>query len=329
MTYRQILNKVKAVLEDNNVIKQIMEKYDKQSETKNEHKANVESRIKELCKVAEVDYKMYLQALSTSKTGHSIVQRRDLDEIYINSYNIEWIRAWNGNMDIQVVLDYFVVITYVTDYYAKDDTGTLEVIKAALEQTNKQDLKEKMRTITQVFLTHRQMGEAEAVYRLLPSMTLKKSNVQCQWVSLGVKEERSSRWLKANQDDIESGRPVTEITGHEGLWYELQDMWNKYLRRSVEIEEMCFAQFAKMYQTVSRSKLVNDENSENEDEKYEDQEDYNIELANEEIQEEEIFHYIMTYRSEKQLKDCKNKLPMNIALTQCYPRESRAMQTIL
>jgi hypothetical protein len=57
------------------------------------------------------DYDEYLRALGTSKTGYSVVQRRDLDEIYINSYNTEWLRAWNGNMDIQVVLDYFAVIT--------------------------------------------------------------------------------------------------------------------------------------------------------------------------------------------------------------------------
>ena len=160
-----------------------------------EYEENRKSRIKDLCKIAEVDYKEYLRALGTSKYGYSVVQKRDLDEIYINSYNIEWIRAWNGNMDIQVVLDYFAVITYVTDYYAKDDTGTMEIINATLEQTNIQDLKEKMRTIADVFLTHRQMGEAEAVYRLLPSMTLKKSNVACQWMSLGPKQERSSTGL--------------------------------------------------------------------------------------------------------------------------------------
>ena len=196
----------------------IMGKYDKQSETKDEYKANTKKRIEELCKVAGVDYNTYILALGTSKTGHSVVQKKDLDEIYINSYNIEWIRAWNGNMDIQIVLDYFAVITYVTYYYTKDDTGTMEVIKAALAQTNTNDLKEKMRTIANVFLTHRQMGEAEAVYRLLPSMTLKKSNVICQWVSLGVKEERSSRWRKATEEDCMSGRPVTELVGHEGFW---------------------------------------------------------------------------------------------------------------
>ena len=68
----------------------------------------------------------------------------------------------------------------------------MELIKAALARTNTNDLKEKMRTVANVFLTHRQMGEAEAVYRLLPSTNLNKSNVTSQWVSLGVKDERSS-----------------------------------------------------------------------------------------------------------------------------------------
>ena len=80
-------------------------------------------------------------------------------------------------MDIQIVLDYYAVITYVTDYYSKDDTGTMEVIKAALDQSDAKGLKEKIRTVSNAFLTHCQMGEAEAVYKLLPSMTLKNSNV--------------------------------------------------------------------------------------------------------------------------------------------------------
>ena len=82
-------------------------------------------------------------------------------------------------MDIQVVLDFFAVITYVTDYYSKDDTGTMEIIKAALAQADSKDLKERMRIISNTFLTHRQMGEAEAIYRLLPSMQLKMSNITC------------------------------------------------------------------------------------------------------------------------------------------------------
>ena len=120
-------------------------------------------------------------------------------------------------MDIQVVLDYFAVITYVTDYYSKDHTGTLEIVKAALYQSEAKDVKDKMRTVSNAFLTHCQMGEAEAVYKLLPSMTLKKSNVGRQWVYIGSKEERSRGWKHATVKDLDSGRPLTKLMGHEDL----------------------------------------------------------------------------------------------------------------
>ena len=72
--------------------------------------------------VAGVTLAEYEHALSYTNGGYKIVQERDLTEIYINSYNIEWIRAWNGNMDMSVCLDYFAVITYISDYFSKDDT---------------------------------------------------------------------------------------------------------------------------------------------------------------------------------------------------------------
>jgi hypothetical protein len=190
----------------------------------------------------------------------------------------------------------------------------MEVIKAALAQTDTKDLKEKMRTVANVFLTHRQMGEAEAVYRLLPSMTLKKSNVTCQWVSLGMKEDRSSRWKKANEEDCKSGRPVTELVGHEGFWYEQQDMWSKYLRRPIEIEEICFGQFGKMYRSGGKAK-DDDEDEEEKDDKNESNE------KNEVPSDEKKFHYIMTCQNEENVE-----LPKTIILKNPYPRESPVMQ---
>ncbi len=49
--------------------------------------------------------------------------RRDIDEIFINNYNSEFIVAWDANIDIQPVFDYYGTITYITDYWAKDSTG--------------------------------------------------------------------------------------------------------------------------------------------------------------------------------------------------------------
>ena len=174
-----------------------------------------------------------------------------------------------------------------------------------------------MRTISNIFLTHQQMGEAEAVYRLLSSMKLKKSNVGCQWLSLGKKEERSSRWKKATQKEIESGRHVTELMNHEGLWYEYQDMWSKYLRRPEELEEMCCAQFAKMYRTGSSGK--DDEDATGVDGEEDVQRDGKELLVN----DEEKFHYVMTYKDNYKKE---TKLPMVIALKDPYPNEPCLMQ---
>ena len=84
-------------------------------------------------------------ALSYSRAGYSYHQKRDIDEIYINSYNPEWLRAWDGNIDIQPCFDFFGVITYVTEYFSKDDTGTVEVLKQVIENNPDDTAREKMK----------------------------------------------------------------------------------------------------------------------------------------------------------------------------------------
>ena len=79
--YREILRKVKHVLENEELVSEIRMKYNKKEETIEEHKINIEKRIREMLDAAGVDeYDDYIKALETSKTGYSIVQRRDLDE---------------------------------------------------------------------------------------------------------------------------------------------------------------------------------------------------------------------------------------------------------
>ena len=138
------------------------------------------------------------------------------------------------------------MITYITDYIEKPDTALQEVINKALEEDKSNDIKEKMKTVANVFLTTRQMGEAEAIYRLNPSLLLKNSNIACQWVSLGQKKDRSSRWTKATEEQLLAGVKAVELEGHEGLFVEQQDMWSKYLRRPNSLAEICFAQFSKV-----------------------------------------------------------------------------------
>lgn len=61
----------------------------------------------------------------------------------INNSNPEWIKAWNANMDMQICLDCYAVITYITDCYMKDESGTIEHIRKALESEGNDSLREK------------------------------------------------------------------------------------------------------------------------------------------------------------------------------------------
>ena len=75
--------------------------------------------IEELCTKAKVNIKDYHKALTVSEKGNVIVYKRSVRDIFVNNYNKEILRAWNGNMDIQATMDQYAIVTYVTDYYSK------------------------------------------------------------------------------------------------------------------------------------------------------------------------------------------------------------------
>ena len=67
----------------------------------------------------------YEETLAVNKKGYTIHYKRYVNETMVNTYNPEWISCWNGNVDFQLCLDYFAVITYISEYYAKDDSWAM------------------------------------------------------------------------------------------------------------------------------------------------------------------------------------------------------------
>ena len=71
--------------------------------------------FKKLISANEDQLQRYEEALHTSgNKSKSIILRRHPNERYQNNYNAEWIFAWNGNMDLQIELDFFEIVTYIT-----------------------------------------------------------------------------------------------------------------------------------------------------------------------------------------------------------------------
>ena len=99
-------------------------------------------------------------------------------------------------------MDFFAVITYITDYWAKPDEGITQYLReAAAMLKSEPDQRKKCIQMANIFLTHRQMGEVEAYYKIFPSLTLKYSDTGTIFIPTDKKELRSKFLQKLDEDD--------------------------------------------------------------------------------------------------------------------------------
>ena len=146
----------------------------------------LEKQISELCKKCKVSVEDYTRALKFSYGRYSITYKRNLQKRYVNCYNKEWIKTLNGNMDIQVCLDYFAVITYATDYVSKDDNTLTQVLLKAAKHCKLETARNRMKTIKDTFLTHRQMGEAEVYHRIFQQAFQRTGPILCRRTAVKI-----------------------------------------------------------------------------------------------------------------------------------------------
>ena len=250
----------------------------------------------------ENEWDLYLSALSVSKKGYSLIMARDIDEIFVNSYNPEWILAWNGNIDLQICLDFFAIITYITEYFTKDDTGTMSILLEALKKSDCPSLKEKMTLLMNTFITHRQIGEAEAVYKIFPDFHFKDSSISTVFFPNCPQEERSKFLIRADDKPQYAHMPKVKIANRDGDFIEQYDIVSKYQRRE-GLDEICAAQFTKMYEPTWKGPKK--EKSE----------------TLERIKENK-FHFVMTKDNNLQ----GEFLPNTIKLTSTFPNEPPFMR---
>ena len=243
-------------------------------ESPEEYDKNIKKRIEMVLKIASaggkpITYYQYEMAVEQQpRKGSEVLLRRDIDEIFMSNYNPEWMEVWDANLDISPVYDYFGVITYVTDYFTKDSTGLTSVLKTAMSQLSKEDdMWQKCNTLANQFMTHRQVGEAEAYYKVLANMNLVYSSVATVWVPTEPKAERRP-FLQRQDPETGVGFKVKD---KEGLFLEKPDLVSKYERRKLlpgseepsevdnsdddVLENLTYCQFVKMYEGRGSQKI--------------------------------------------------------------------------
>ena len=194
------------------------------------------------------------------------------------------------------------------------------------------------------FMTHRQMGEAEAYYKILPNMTLKFSSLDTIFIPSDKKELRSRFLMKLQTSDDNSEIGVEVKGGRDGLFLEKPDIIDKYCRREItddnlELEELSPTQFGKMFQPVSRKKTDQSKEDDEKKQMEDNEEGNNVEddahgeiiVGEREENEDKIVTYYITtnpIHSEKRLPKfikIKDPVPGEVTLWErrSFPKAAR------
>ena len=68
-----------------------------------------------------------------------MVLKRKPSECFINNYNRRFLSTFQSNMDLQFCFDAFAVVTYVCDYWSKDETEMTTFLQEAFREAKALD----------------------------------------------------------------------------------------------------------------------------------------------------------------------------------------------
>ena len=100
-------------------------------------------------------------------------------------------------------------------------------------------------------MTHRQIGESEAYFRILLHLHLKGSNIETLFVPTGFKQNRSRFLKRLSESDIHKYNNTIEISDRKGKYIEKPSLIDKFVRRDRNVnpalKDLTYLQFSKRY----------------------------------------------------------------------------------
>ena len=116
-----------------------------------------------------------------------------------HNYNASVMLAWQGNMDIQYVLNAYASFKYVV---IKTEKSVGKLLKHITAEARTDELKMQMRKVGSAFLTHREVSAQEAIYRIL-SLPMKQLSRSIVFVDTTPKHERIPVLRDSNAKDLD------------------------------------------------------------------------------------------------------------------------------
>ena len=106
----------------------------------------------------QISEDQYYKALSISSgSAIQIHFKRDPKSCFINKYFEDGLMAWEANLDIQPVLDYYKAVSYICVYLSKSEDKSSEAMKQAAREVYEsgKPVCERMKFVARAYRTHR------------------------------------------------------------------------------------------------------------------------------------------------------------------------------
>ena len=186
--------------------------------------------------VAHVTLDDYTKALSISKSGESVILKRQPSERNVNCYSPAVLRTWQANMGIQYVINAHACVMYIASYVLKAEKGMVELLKQAAKELKHGNTRQQLNKLGSVFLTNREVSAQEAVYRVL-SMPLRCSRTAI-FLNTNHKDSRDSLLLPFTH--------LQKLEDNDENVY-CKNIINRYAARPHSLEDRSLAEFAANY----------------------------------------------------------------------------------
>ena len=213
---------------------------------------NIEDILDEL----EIPHDMYYHYLKISPdNSYQINFKRTPQSCFTNNYFEEGLLAWEANIDIQPVLDYYKAVAYMCAYLSKSEDESTEAMKQAAKEAyeNGKTIQERMKSISKAYRTQREMSIQEAVSIVLPEIWLRKTSPGVIFANSNLPENRY-RILKSEEEISNMEEGETDIFK--------KNMLERYMNRPdrnfrkgryAALENLCYAQFLANYYLDSKN----------------------------------------------------------------------------
>ena len=189
----------------------------------------------------------YITALRSCIKRPTIFLKRNMTELRINAHNEIILHLWKANMDIQYILDPYACVVYVVSYIGKAQRGMSKLLKDALLHYKAGDttIRERLRGIANKFQNCSEVSAQEVSYHLL-SLPLSKCSRANVYINTNPPDKRV-RILKS--------KPILQGMEHDSEDILQSGLIEHYMQRPDELENICLAVFASMYEFQSSKKV--------------------------------------------------------------------------